>query len=152
MSNAIKRNNGLELKGKKIRVQWAKYARNTNRHATHTNSFQKQEVVPPQKQWRPAHRDHRTYSEVVKKKEIIEVGTDKEIEEWFGNALICYYKDGLNLKTAKEMLQYKGLGELVISSFDSFLCIISRVECMKDCPQEERTQQKLRKYFQHNIP
>lgn len=69
-SHAINRNNGLLIKGQKLEVKWAKYARNTH---IKKKGNSHQVPTPKQKVWKPAQRDTRSYKEVVQAQTTLEV-------------------------------------------------------------------------------
>lgn len=77
---------------------------------------------------------------------------DEELEVWFGNVIVCFYKDGSNLNKVISEIRLKGLRELVVNEFNSFSCIVSRVECLKDCPSDNSIKQKLKECFQNIFP
>lgn len=89
---------------------------------------------------------------MVAKKDLIEVNTDIELETWFGNALVCYYKEGSSLEKVVSLLRAKNIGDLVTSRFDSFSCLISRFKCRKDWPLNEHIQQSLKESFENVVP
>lgn len=73
----MKRNNGLEIKGMKMVVHWAKYDRENNRQQNSSKS--EKQNVQPKRIWIPSIRDTRSYKQVVETVRVVEVPTDKKL-------------------------------------------------------------------------
>lgn len=101
---AIKRNNGLEVKGCKLKVSWAKYSSNNSSASKvvprHVNSGKNKET----KMWKPTVRDARSYKEVVLKAPVVWLNRVEEYEEWLQNAVVCFCSQTIDIDVVKNQL------------------------------------------------
>lgn len=123
--------------------------RNTNNHnVKHPKSNE------PRKVWRPANINGRSYKEVINPnlEVVMDVLIDKNLEKRLKNAYVCYLKDGVFVRRVAENIGEKEWTELVISRFDSFACIISKVNKENDEPIEEDKVDLFKSYFKEVKP
>lgn len=121
---AISHNNGLDVKGHKMIVQWSRYGRN---HAPVEKRTEKQHSrILHTKTWIPARRDNRSYKEVVEKGPTISLETVNENDAWLEEALICYPNMEMNVQEFKEKARREGITGLKVSKFDCSSFIVSK--------------------------
>lgn len=125
----MKRNEGLQVKGKQLTMQWSKYNRREDQKTLKQKSNPRKETIS--KVWRPATRDNRFYEEFLSTSILpveVRVPIDVKLEKGLHNAYICHFLEGKTMQTIKRVLEAKGVANLIMSRFDTLSCIISKVK------------------------
>lgn len=125
---AIGRNDGLLVRGRAMKVQWAKFNGDHRRmeeanEEKHVRSINKQVKV-----WRPAVRGSRNYKEVMGGVKKVAVEKDRVEEDWSEEALICKTFNNLTIEEFKQRGHREGISDLHISILDCEHYIVNKAE------------------------
>lgn len=146
----MKRNDGLLIKGNHITIRRARYDRIQN-VTSHIPTKRPVQTTRINKAWIPAHRDSRTYKEIVQKQTLTrEVPRHVPFEEILKHGVVCYFKDGYDTRTSIRELEYKGiLDNLATSRFDSISCIINKIQKSENIVEsiDDTTMEKIKECF-----
>lgn len=82
----------------------------------------------------------------------MEVPPDTHLESLLKYPLICYFKDGFDMKRSMRELETKGIDNLASSRFDSIACVLSKVQGQHVTPIDEYMKAKVGECFKTVIP
>lgn len=136
--SAIRKNNGLVVKGFKMTLSMSRYEKP-----------KVQLQVIPQKQpqqgkikvWRPALRDTRSYREATLNCKEVQ-GVIKQ-DEWLKMAFICSEDEKMEAQEATQKIQDTGIQNLIVSKLDDFSIIVNKKVMEHETPLIEDEETKL---------
>lgn len=151
--NAIEKNNGLLIRGRRIIVTESKHKRTHKMNSSKDTSmdYSKQEPKGQTRVQKAAPRDHRSYRDVVQHYNTITSHTTKPLQDQLKVAYICGQNEELSLQEASEKVMAKGLNELIVSKLDDLSVIVSKKKDKINYPMSKEEQTRLKTYFKYVV-
>lgn len=147
VERAMKRNNGLDVKGHLFKISKEKYDK--RRYEVERSP---QTKTSTNKVWIPSYRDGRSYKEVVDKVPIIPSKGSKDLKAWLNNSLVCVSKYTISIPEALELIKTKDLKDTFTSRVKSFSFIVHTKSKEGYLKFEEEEIEKLRSVFHEVRP
>lgn len=101
---------------------------------------------------RPAHRDHKTYSEVVCHEVHVSGHTTPDLQSWLRVAYFCGQKDKLDFKVANQKLKNHGLRNVIASKVDDLTIMVSGMSNGVHYPLSTEEIETMKSYFEYVVP